>query len=138
MLVKCIIAEKSGKTWKVEVAADVLVGKLLGDTLKGEELAESLSGYELEIRGASDNAGFPYSKDVEGPELRRFLFTRGWGMHNTQEGLRLKKSVRGNQLSEKTAQLNLVIIKHGSKKLEDLFPDQNKPKEQAATPAPAA
>jgi small subunit ribosomal protein S6e len=134
---KCIIAEKSGKTWKLELSSEVFVGKVLGDVVKGEDLSDTLKGYELEIRGASDNAGFPHKKDVEGPELKRVLFKRGWGMHNNQEGLRIRKSVRGKQLSEKTAQINLQVVKAGPKKLEELFPDQNKPKEKAAAP-PAA
>ena len=78
--------------------------------------------------------------DVEGAELRRVLLTKGWGMWkrprrlgkkvvSTPRGLRLRKTVRGRQLSEKTSQVNLAVIKTGQKKLVDIFPDQNKPKE---------
>ena len=129
MPIKVNISEK-GKAWKVEVASDMLVGKTLGSTLKGTEIAPHLEGYEFEIRGASDNAGFPHKKEVEGQALKRVLLTRGWGMHDTREGIRLRKTVRGNQISEKTVQLNLHVVKKGHKALAEIFPDQNQPKEK--------
>ena len=130
-----------GKAWKLESTAEHLVGKHIGDKIHGKELSADLDGYELEITGASDIAGFPHKQDVEGPELKRVLLTKGWGMWQrprregkkkryTPHGLRLRKTVRGKQLSEKTIQININVLKHGHKKLEDIFPDQNKPKEK--------
>lgn len=139
---KLNISDK-GKAWKLESTSEILVGKTIGEKLKGEEITGELAGYELEITGASDSAGFPNKKDVEGPELKRVLLTKGWGMWRkprklgkkkvaTPDGLRLRKTVRGNRISEKTVQINLNVLKHGHKKLEELFPDQNKPKEKKA------
>lgn len=138
MPIKVNIADH-GKTWKIEVSTDSLIGKSLGETLKGNELSADLEGYELKVAGASDSAGFPHKSDVEGSALRRVLLKRGWGMHDNTEGMRRRKTVRGKQISEKTVQLNLIIVKEGSKKLQEIFPDQNKPKEKN-TPeaAPAA
>lgn len=137
MPIKVNIADK-GKTWRIEVAHDALIGKSLGETIKGSELSSDLEGYEFMIRGASDIAGFPHKIDVEGSALRRVLLTRGWGMRDNTEGMRRRKTVRGKQISEKTTQLNLNVSKTGSKKLQDIFPDQNKPKEaKAEAPAPA-
>jgi ribosomal protein S6E (S10) len=43
-------------------------------------------------------------------------------MKNTQEGLRLRKTVRGNEISADTVQINLSVKKEGSKKFESLLP----------------
>lgn len=140
---KLNISEKE-KAWKLESEADFLVGKKLGETIQGKEISEDLDGYELTITGATDFAGFPHKSDVEGTELRRVLLTKGWGMHkkprkegkkkvSTPNGLRLRKTVRGNQISEKTVQINLTVQKPGSKSLKEIFPDQNKPKEAPKT-----
>ena len=133
---KINIADKD-KTWKVESASEALIGKKIGEHVPGNDVADTLEGYEFTIAGASDISGLPHKKDVEGPTLRRVLLTKGWGMHDTHEGIRRRKTVRGRQLSDKTSQINLIVTKHGSAKLHDLFPDQNKPKEKAAEAAAA-
>ncbi len=136
---KLNISEK-GKSWKLESDSEIFIAMKVGDKIKGSEISPNLEGYELEVTGASDKAGFPHKKDLEGAEIRRILLTKGWGMHkkpkwsgkkkvSTPNGLRLKKSVRGKQLSEKTVQINLNVLKQGSKKLTEVFPEQNKPKE---------
>jgi small subunit ribosomal protein S6e len=145
---KLNISEK-GKAWKLESTSEHLIGKHIGDKLHGKELSQDLEGYELQITGASDISGFPHKGDVEGPELKRVLLTKGWGMwgkprwagkkqKGTPDGLRLRKTVRGKQLSEKTVQINLNVVKEGHKKLHDIFPDQNKPKEKKVEAAPVA
>lgn len=138
---KLNISDK-GKSWKIESSSENLIGKKLGEKIDGSEVDESLAGYELKITGASDSSGFPHKPGVQGPEMKREIFTYGWGMHKRPRkagkkprqnvnGLRLRKTVRGQQLSEKTAQINLIVVKHGSKHLTEIFPDQNKPKEKA-------
>ncbi len=132
-----------GKSWKLEIEPEVLGGKSLGDKLNGKILKPELLGYELEITGGTDFAGFPLSKNVEGLGLKRVLLTKGWGLHSKPKGLkkrrqklkkgvRLKKTVRGKTISEKTIQINLKVAKEGSKKLEEIFQEQNKPKEKQA------
>jgi small subunit ribosomal protein S6e len=128
MSYKVNISQKNGKTFKLETEDEILVGKVIGEKLQGKELSADLDGYELIITGAGDNSGFPHKSDVEGPELRRVLLTKGWGMHAKKSGLRRKKTVRGKQISDKTSQINVIIEKEGAKKLEEVFPDQNKPK----------
>lgn len=134
---KLNISSKDGKSWKLELESETLIGKKIGDKIQGSEISADLAGYELEITGASDMAGFPHKKDAEGPQLRGVLLTKGWGMHKkprregkkpvqTSKGLRLKKSVRGKELSDKTIQINLRVEKEGSKTLATIFPDQNK------------
>jgi len=137
---KIIIGDK-GKAWRIETEAESLVGKSVGDKFEGKEIKPELEGYELEITGGSDIAGFPLSTKVEGLGLKRLLLTRGWGMHDTREGVRLRKTVRGKTISASVVQINLKVVKHGKKSLAEVFPDQNKPKEvkaEAASVAPAA
>ncbi len=122
-----------GKTWKLESSSEALVGMKLGENIDGKDLLADLGGYGLEITGASDKAGLPSKKDVEGTALRGVLLKKGWGMHTSRpKGLRRKKTVRGNTLSGDVVQINFKVMKEGGKKLEEIFPDQNKPKEKPA------
>ena len=143
---KINISDK-GKSWKLESASEVITNKKLGDTIHGKEIADALEGYELKITGASDSSGFPHKPDLQGTETKHLILTYGWGMHKrprregkkkrvSPRGLRLRKTVRGQHLSEKTSQINLIVLKHGSKPFNEIFPEQNKPKEKPAE-APA-
>jgi len=142
MAFKLNISEKTGKTWKLETEAEFLLEKSLGDKIDGKEISSDLAGYNFEITGTSDNAGFPSSKEIEGIGLGKLLLSYGWGMHKKPrglkkvggkkpEGLRLRKTVRGKVISPAIIQINLKILKQGAKKLEEIFPEQNKPKEKA-------
>ena len=124
MAFKLNISEK-GKAWKVEMESESFIGKSVSEKVDGKEIKSELEGYELVITGGSDLAGFPLSKDVEGLGLRRVLLTRGWGMHDTRKGVRLRKTVRGKQISLSTSQINLSVIKAGKRSLAEIFPDQN-------------
>ena len=146
MVFKLNISDK-GKAWKVESSNEAIIGKKIGDTIDGSELSEELTGYTLKITGGTDSSGFPHKADLQGPEMKKVILTKGWGMHKkprrggkkktgTPEGLRLRKTVRGNQISEKSAQINMIVIKEGTKKLTELFPEQNKPKEKPVTEQP--
>jgi small subunit ribosomal protein S6e len=140
---KVNIGVKDGKTFRLESEAEALVGKKIGETVSGEDIAESLAGFEFEIMGTSDKAGFPGLKKVEGIALKKVLLTYGTGMKKKPrkegkkkggnlkpKGLRLKKSVRGNTISKDTIQINLKVLKQGTKKLEEIFPEQLKKKEE--------
>lgn len=132
---KLNISDK-GKAWKIDTESEVLVGKSLGDKIAGKDIRPELEGYELEISGASDMAGFPHSENVEGLGLKKVMMKKGWGMHDNREGLRLRKTVRGKVLSTSTSQINLNVVKSGSKPLAEIFPEQNQPKQKKAAPAP--
>ena len=139
MTFKINISDK-GKTLKLETESEELVGKKIGEAIEGKEISAELAGYSLEITGTSDIAGFPGKKDVEGSALKRVLLTKGFSMHKrprregkklvyTPDGLRLKKSVRGNLISKDTIQINTKVIKEGHKKFHDLLPKKEKPAE---------
>ena len=140
MVFKVNISYK-GKTIKKEIENESLIGKKIGETISGNEIAPEFSGYELEITGTADKAGFPGKENIESPDLRRVLLTKGFGMHRmprregkkkkaTRNGLRLKKTVRGNTISPATMQININVKKEGSEKFETLIPKKEEAKKE--------
>jgi small subunit ribosomal protein S6e len=121
MVFKINISDK-GKTLKLETESEVVVGKAIGETIKGSDISADLDGYELLITGTSDISGFPGKKDLEGASYHRELLTKGFAMKNTQKGLRLRKTLRGEEVSLKTSQINTKVIKQGDKKFSELMP----------------
>jgi len=142
MVFKINISEKDGKTFHIETESEELIGKALHEIISGKDISENLEGYEFEITGASDNAGFTAMKEVEGVGLKRILLTYGKAMKKRPrregkkkittpkpKGLRLRKTVRGKIISPAIVQINTKVIKEGSKKLSEIFPDQGKSRE---------
>lgn len=146
---------KDGKSYQRELKDDnakALVGKKLGEDFKGELI--DLPGYEFKITGGSDAAGFPMRWDVDGSQRKQITIVKGVGVHNklrkpnpkkkgwrTINGMRLKKTVAGNTIYEKTAQINVKILKEGKEKLggeeEPAAPAEGEaPKEEAKAEAP--
>ena len=80
MVFKINLSEKSGKTFKIESESEQLVGKSLHDKIEGNEISPELNGYEFEIAGASDSAGFPSRENVEGVGLKKVLLRFGKDM----------------------------------------------------------
>lgn len=139
MVFKINIGDKKEKgiTFKLESNSETLIGLKLGEVIAGKEIDSKLEGYEFIISGASDKAGFPALKDVEGTGLRRVLLKYGKGMKETKpKGMRKRKSVRGNTISNDIAQINVVVKKAGSKSLAEIFPEQIK-KPEAKTESKA-
>tara|TARA_Y100000310_G_C20232689_1_gene601004 strand:+ start:129 stop:521 length:393 start_codon:yes stop_codon:yes gene_type:complete len=113
---------QNGKTFKMESDDEGLIGKKIGETLSGNELSNDLNGYDLEIRGTSDKAGFPGKKEESGPLLRKVMFTKGKFLHKVKgKGFRKKKSVRGNEISTDIVQINLAVVKEGAKPLNEVL-----------------
>lgn len=148
---KINISEKTGKTFKLEAEAEELIGKSLHDKVNGLEISPELGGYEFEIAGASDIAGFPAMEDIDGIGLKKLLLNFGKGMKKRPrregkrkrtdykpEGLRLRKTGRGKTISASIVQINLKTLKEGHKKLHEIFPEQNKAKEAPAPKEAAA
>lgn len=149
MVFKINLSEKSGKTFKLEAEAEELVGKSIHDKVNGTGVSPDLAGYEFEISGASDIAGIPALDIVEGIGSKRVLLTFGKGMKKRArregkrvrtdykpEGLKLRRTIRGKVISPSITQINLKVVKEGHKKLSEIFPEQNKPKEVSQS-APA-
>lgn len=140
---KINISDKAGKTFHLESESEELVGKELHNKVSGKDLGsdlEGLSGYEFEITGASDSSGFTLMKNVEGVGLKKVLLGYGKGMHirpkgvkkkgKRPKGLRMRKTVRGKIISPVVSQINLKVLREGPKKLSEIFPEQNKAKEE--------
>jgi small subunit ribosomal protein S6e len=119
---------KTGKSYQKALEDSSIVGKKLGETISGNFLG--LEGYELEIRGGTDLAGFPMKRDIQGSERKRALLSSGVGINANRAGLKRRKTVCGNTISEKVVQINLKVKKYGAKALADIFaaPTQEAPK----------
>ena len=118
MDLKINIADKSGKTVKKEFKeeqAAVFHGKKIGDKINGELL--EMPGYEFQISGGSDYCGFPMRSDVNGIMRKAILTTQGLGNNYTRKGMRLRRTVAGNTVYNKTSQLNLKVLKYGPEPL---------------------
>ena len=112
---------KKGKSYQIPVTghhANSLVGKKIGDEVDG--IFISLPGYKLVITGGTDKNGFPMRKDLSGTFRRRLLLSEGSGCHPTEHGKRVKKSVRGNTVSQDTVQINMKVTKFSSKPIDQL------------------
>ena len=132
----------NGKTYKLETESEDLVGTSIGDKIDGKEFSADLEGYEIEITGTSDKAGFTGMSNINGPDLHKALLGYGKGMHKKPKGekkfnkkpkgLRLRKTVRGKEVSLFTVQINSKVLKEGSKKFDSLFetPAEEAPAEE--------
>lgn len=122
-----INVSNKGFTKKYELDGEELFGVKIGEKIDGKLVSEELEGYEIELKGTSDKAGFPGIPNQQGPGLRKLLLKRGLGMRDNRNGIRLRKTVRGNEVSSDTIQLNFIVVKEGKTKASDLF----KKKEEA-------
>lgn len=135
MVFKINISDK-GKTYKLETESEILIGKKIGEEFKGEDLDENLKDYNLLITGTSDLSGIPGFKKLEGNIYHRKVLTFGPGMKDKRKGIRLRKTMRGEEISSKTRQINAKVLKQGSKKFEELLkPAEKSSEEKPAEPA---
>jgi small subunit ribosomal protein S6e len=121
---------KTGKSYQ-KVLKDEdskrLMGLKIGDKLQGESI--DLAGYEFEITGGSDFAGFPMRKDVQGIGRKKILATHGVGLRKKRNarGVKIRKSVAANTIYDKTAQVNMKVLKEGKMPLgEDKVKEEKK------------
>lgn len=123
-----------GKTYKVESENEDLVGLSIEEEIKGELISQELKDYTLKITGTSDKAGLCGLPTIIGPRLHKVLLSYERGMHKrpkkegkkqrtnkNPKGLRLRKTVRGKEISLSTVQINTKVLKEGSKKFEELI-----------------
>lgn len=120
---KCVVNDpQSTKSYAVPVKghhANALVGKKIGDEIDG--LYVKLPGYKVQITGGSDKEGFLMRKDLPGIQRRRILAVKGLGFHPARNGLRKRKSMRGNTITLDIIQVNLKVIKSGPKPIPDML-----------------
>ena len=109
------------------------LGKKIGDSVDGGFLGDGdkvLSGYKLQITGGSDVTGRPMRPDLDGSGVKSVLITAGVGYKgkkyvnkNSKEyrykydGLRRRRNLRGNVISQETRQINLKVMESGKRSL---------------------
>ena len=117
-----IVVNHNENAYKVDVKdhhANTLIGKRIGDEVDG--IFVSLPGYKLQITGGSDHDGFVMRKDVEGRNRRRLLLSKSIGFKPRKKGIRKRRTVCGNTISEKISQIDMKVIKSGAKPIEKLL-----------------
>lgn len=133
MALKVVIGIKSGKTFQKELSgeeAEALYGRVLGEEINGELLG--LSGAKLLITGGSDASGFPMRKDLPGTVKKKIFTNKSIGFRGKLRGkrfggLKIKKTMAGNTIFEKTHQLNLKALS-GDAAIEKAFAPAEAPK----------
>ncbi|MDI6916949.1 MAG: 30S ribosomal protein S6e [Thermoplasmatales archaeon] len=118
---KAVVSDpKTGKSYQLNVTghyANSMIGKKINDEIDG--IFINLPGYKLVLTGGSDKDGFPMRNDLTGQRRKRTLLAGGIGFKPTHEGLRRKKSIRGNTISPDIVQINMKIKTHGPKPVEE-------------------
>ncbi len=112
---KLVIGDpKTGKSAQKTIAEDMasgLIGKKIGESVDGGSLG--LAGYEFQITGGSDYCGFPMRKGIN-LARKKILAGKSVGCRLDKRGIRIRKTVAGESVHEKTAQINLKITKYGA------------------------
>lgn len=133
---KLVISDpKTGKSIQKEAKEDTakrFLGAKIGETIKGEVM--DLAGYEFQITGGSDDAGFPMRRDISSAGRASILSTSTVGLKIKRKGMRKRKTVVGNTISSKTAQVNLKVIKYGKAPLTAEAKEGEAPTEKAEAP----
>ncbi len=119
MAFKIVVSNKA-ETHQLEVdEAKALNGLVIGDEFDGGVIG--LDGYTLKITGGSDKNGFTMKKDVPGTRRIQSLLTGGTGYHPKADGVKRRKTVRGNTIADDIVQINTVVTQAGSKSIADII-----------------
>ena len=103
---KLTISDIKGKSVTKELK-DNDVNPLLGLQI-GNDTDASIIGLEgkMKVTGGSDKSGIPMRPDLHGMARKHILIPKGVGLQDTVKGLRKRKLVRGNTISEEIYQIN--------------------------------
>ena len=127
----CVANPKTGKCYQKEVKdqeAAGFIGLNVGEKINGDTIG--MSGYEFEVTGGSDYCGFPMRHGIMG--IRKKIYSYGGvGFPKLKKGEKTRKTVCGHKIHDKITQINLKILKEGSKKVEELFAAGEKKEEEA-------
>ena len=118
--IKCNIGSpKDGKSYSKQLDKTLLAGRKIGETVPGNLFG--LTGYELKISGGSDSACFPMRPEINTAHRKKLLVQTSVGVKVKRKGEYKRKTIRGNTISETTAQVNLSVSKYGTKPINDLL-----------------
>lgn len=117
---KIVVSDpETGKSSVVEVEgsrAVPLIGRRIGETLDGSIVG--LSAHRVSVTGGCDQAGFPMRPDVHGGVKSRVLLRGGVGYRPKEKGIRRRRTIRGNTITEDIVQINMKIVEKPKKKPE--------------------
>jgi small subunit ribosomal protein S6e len=65
-------------------------------------------------------------KDLPGMIRKRLLLSKSKGFNSKENGLRRKKSVRGNTINQEIVQINLKVKKYSTKPIDKLIVKEEK------------
>ncbi len=120
---------KTGKAYPKKIESPSLfLNKKIGEEVKLDGIG--LEGYVAKIKGGSDKQGFPMHPSVQGSMRKKIFISTGLGFKTKVKGQRKRVSVRGNTVSNEIEQLNLVVVKEGKKKLDELKQKTEKKEEK--------
>jgi len=132
---KIIVSDPETGTSKVvelqEARAAPLIGKRIGEVMDGAVV--DLSGHKIQLTGGSDKDGFPMRPSVHGGVRRRIVLSGGVGFNPTTEGMRRRKTIRGNVITDEIVQVNMKIVEKPKGAKEGKKPKEKK-EEKAAAP----
>jgi small subunit ribosomal protein S6e len=125
---KITVGDADGQTHQIEIEdSSQLTGKKVGEKFDGGIVG--LSGYTLKITGGSDKQGFPMRKSIEGTIRKQIMLEKGAGIEEEEDGVRKRKSVRGNTVSDEIEQLNTQVVEEGSKSVEEILSEDEEDEE---------
>ena len=103
---KLTVSDIKGKSVTKELK-DSDANPLLGLEI-GSEADASVVGFsgKIKITGGSDKSGVPMREDVHGAARKYVLLSKGVGLQDAEKGERVRKLIRGNQISEEIYQIN--------------------------------
>ena len=133
MTFKIVVSTREGKSYQIEKDVPTFIGMKIGQTFDGSLIG--LNGYTLKITGGSDKEGFPMRRDLQGTQRKKILTIGGVGYKQKNKGVKRRKSVRGNRISEEVVQVNVKIEEQdkGAKKIEELLGVEKKPESKEAS-----
>ncbi|MDR3291740.1 MAG: 30S ribosomal protein S6e [Methanobrevibacter sp.] len=129
MTFKVIVSDKEN-SYQIESNDSVnkqIIGLAIGEDMDGKLVG--LDGYKLKVTGGSDKNGFPMKKDIDGSRRIKSLVSGGIGYKPKSDGVRRRKSFRGNTISEDIVQINTIVREAGNKSINEILNPPQKEEE---------
>lgn len=131
---KVIVSDPETGTSKTvelqEARASPLIGKRIGEVMDGA--AVNLPAHKIQIMGGSDKDGFPMRPSVHGGVRRSIVLSGGVGFNPTNEGMRRRKTIRGNVITDEIVQINAKIVEKPKQAKEAKKPKEKKEEQPTA------
>ena len=130
--VRLVISDpKKGKTKQIEIEDEKmsnLIGQKIGDKISGNPFG--FPGYEFQITGGSSENGTPMRSDVHGGIRKKILVSTGPCYHPEERGLRRRRMVQGNMITDEIVQINLKVVEWGKKEIFEEKEETGEKKEE--------